>query len=482
MPASIRTRLVAALLLVAVLTAAVLSLYFLTELEAYGLRKLEERLDAQSRLVAALLGSAYEKAGTVPGATPEIDRDIAASALQGVSADLATRLRVLDAEGLAVADSDGSRGVGSPYGDRREVRLALGEAYGAATRVAPDGRVALYVAAPIRVDGSVVGVAYSSATTFSIRTLLRDYRGRLALLALGFAALAILLAEGLARWLARPLSELEAAATTFAAGDHSARARPTGSREIRAVAGAFNRLADEVETLVAELREEERRKSRFVSDVSHELRTPLTAIRGTAETLLDGEVDAEDTQRFLANIAREAERLGRLADELLTLQRVEGTTGELPFRRVELADVIERAVASFAPITEARDVSVEVRSSGGLVLGDPDRLGQVVSNLLDNASRHTPAGGTVTIELSAEAAVMRLDVVDGGPGIAEEDLPRVFDRFFRSQVSRDRSSGGSGLGLAIVKAIVKSHSGEVRAANRSEGGARFTVVLPRLRD
>jgi signal transduction histidine kinase len=246
------------------------------------------------------------------------------------------------------------------------------------------------------------------------------------------------------------------------------------------VASSFNTLADEVEHAMTELHDEERRKSRFVSDVSHELRTPLTAIRGAAETLLDGDVDSEDAKRFLTTIVRESDRLARLANDLIILQRIEGATGELPLRRIELGTVVRRAVEALEPLMEERGVTVTVEGEAPDVLGDIDRIQQVVGNLVDNASRVSPTGGAIRVTLARQDRWAAVAVADGGPGITEEDVPHVFERFYRSQPSRDRSSGGFGLGLSIVKAIVVAHAGEIDAANGPEGGAVFTVRLPAL--
>ncbi len=470
MHTSIRTRLLLSLLVVAMTSAGVLSWYFMRELEAYGLRKLEERLGSEARLVAAIAAS-----------TGLRDSGHLGAALEDAALDVNSRLIVLDETGRAVADSIGKTGLGKDYSSRPEIERALAGGYGAHTRLSPAGRLALYVAYPVQRDGAVIGVAYSSAQTFSIITLLRDYRARLGSFVALFAAVTLLIAELLARWLSRPLRRLEAGAAAFASGDHSARVRPAGSRETRAVGEAFNTMADEVGRVVAELKNEERRKSQFVSDVSHELRSPLTAIRGTAETLLEGDVPDEDERRFLATIVRESERLARLAEDLLALQRIEGATGELPIRRIDLRAVTQGAADSLEHFTSQRSVRVEIVGDAPAVLGDPDRLQQVVANLLDNASRHMSGGGTVTIELGRDETYALLSVLDEGPGIDEDALPHVFDRFYRAQTSRDRSTGGAGLGLAIVRAIVDRHAGEITAVNRPEGGTRFTVRLPALR-
>jgi len=297
--------------------------------------------------------------------------------------------------------------------------------------------------------------------------------------ALVVALVAWLVGRLVARRFVAPLERLGVAATAFASGNHTVRATVEGPRETRIVAEAFNQMAAEVDSAIDELKAEERRKTQFVSDVSHELRTPLTAIRGAAETLLDG-VDPEDQERFLSTIALEAERLGRLANDLLTLQRIEGATGELPLRQVDLRLCADRAAAMLEPLLEDRDVTLTVNGRAPLVLGDQDRLQQVVLNLVDNASRIVGQGGHVQVELTGEGDRAVLSVIDDGPGIPDEDLPRLFDRFYRADSSRARSKGGAGLGLAIVRAIVTAHGGRIEAANRPGGGARMTVVLPAL--
>lgn len=482
MRGSIRTRLLAAFLFVAVAAAAGLSVYFLNEVEAYGLRRLEERLDTEARVSSGLLGAAIE-AGTKSGATPTLSRPLdeaLGSALTEAGKQTASRLVVVDAKGIVVADSTGASAVGSDYSGRPEIGKALAGGYGAMTRRLASGRVALYVAAPIRAGGRIVGATYAASSTFSILTLLSDYRRQLLIVVVAFGLGALVLTELLSRWLTRPLRELQGGAAALA-GDHSVRVRPKGPRETYELAMAFNDLAQEIETSSIELHEEERRKSRFVSDVSHELRTPLTAIRGAAETLMDEGVSAEDQRRFLGRIVSESDRLKRLADDLISLQRIEGATGELPLARVDLAQTARIAVEALEPVATDRGVLVSVEGAAPPVLGDRDRLQQIIQNLVDNATRVTPAGARVTVRLSGTPAEAVLEVLDEGPGIPPADLASLFERFYRAQYSRDRATGGAGLGLAIVKAIVTAHRGEIDAANRPEGGAVFTVRLPALK-
>jgi len=474
---SIRRRLIAAFLAVALAVAAALSIYFLAELEDYSLRKMEERLTSEQMLLSAAVSAQMASAGR--SSLTDGQAASLSAVLGSVDQTAVSRVRILDSDGVSLVDS-ANEDVGVGYAETPEVARALVGDRSSTRRALPDGRIGISVAGPIIVDGRVAGVVYTSGATFSITTLLREYRTEAVIVAAAFVLVTIVLAELLARWLARPLQSLAQAAVTFADGDHSVRVRPTGSAEIRALADAFNAMADEVQAALLELRQEERRESRFVSDVSHELRTPLTAIRGAAETLLDGDVPEEDARQFLSTIARESERLTRLANDLITLQRIEGATGELPLSKVDLGVVARQAIESLAPLTEARNVRVEMTGAARPVLGDRDRLQQVIGNLLDNASRVTPEDGTVTVELDTENGTSVVRVIDEGPGIAEKDAERIFDRFYRAQSSRDRGSGGAGLGLAIVAAIVSSHGGTITATNRPEKGTVFTVKLPTI--
>jgi len=293
-------------------------------------------------------------------------------------------------------------------------------------------------------------------------------------------------------------------------GNKGARIWGSNILELRSLSEQINRMAEEGEDALRDVRAEDQRESGFISDVSHELRTPLTSIRGSAETLLEDDVPREDEIRFLNTIVSESERLTRLAEDLLNLQRIEGGTGEIKLSRFDLGMAVERAEATLENILEDRKVSFETYGEPGEVLGDIDRIQQVILNLVDNATLAVGQGGHVWIEhgsvqrhqlgplvhdvhLADADEFAYLSVYDDGPGIPVSKRIGIFNRFNRQQYSRDRKSGGFGLGLSIVKAIVNQHGGvidvrfgadEVRlpdehsVAPPPEYGCCFTVFLP----
>ena len=234
---------------------------------------------------------------------------------------------------------------------------------------------------------------------------------------------------------------------------------------------------------ITDLRRADQIRRDFVANVSHELRTPLTAVRGYVEALLDGGLDGAEARRFLDTIARHTFRMERLVRDLLRLARLDA--GQENLERVPCAveSLFAGVVTELASAIEARGQRVEmaIAADAAVVEGDPAKLHDALRNLLENATNYSPEGGRIEMGSTRVDGRIRLTVADPGPGIPEADLPRVFERFYRVDKARSRSTrdpGGTGLGLAIVKHLIGLHGGHVTAANRREGGAVFTVDLP----
>jgi two-component system OmpR family sensor kinase/two-component system sensor histidine kinase BaeS len=285
----------------------------------------------------------------------------------------------------------------------------------------------------------------------------------LAILAVFIVAFTV--ARGLRR-LVIPLGDLIEAAESVEAGDYSARVRPRGPRELRSLARAFNAMSARLETS-----EEQRR--RLLADVTHELRTPLTIMQGNLEALLDGvyPADAEHLEPIL-----DATRvLSRLVDDLRTLSLAEAGALTLHREPTDIGDLVSDAVASFRTQADAAGISLVAAVDGALpkIEVDPVRMREVLSNLLSNALRYTPRGGTVRVGATAEIGYVRVVVRDSGPGIAADALPHVFDRFYKSEESR-----GAGLGLAIAKSLVVAHGGEIEATSAAGEGTEMRLRVP----
>jgi len=232
---------------------------------------------------------------------------------------------------------------------------------------------------------------------------------------------------------------------------------------------------------VTELRRLERVRTEFVANVSHELRTPLTAIRGYLETLLSGALEERDNaRRFLEIASRHTDRLGRLLDDLLDLSNIELGKVQLQLEPANLSDVLEAVLAIIQPQAEGKGVSFSTALPPGLpaILADPDRLEQVLLNLLDNALKFTPAAGRVTVSAAVQGQMVEVAVADTGIGIPSTDLPRITERFYRVDRARSRELGGTGLGLAIVKHLVQAHGGQLTIESEVGRGTTVRFTLP----
>jgi len=232
---------------------------------------------------------------------------------------------------------------------------------------------------------------------------------------------------------------------------------------------------------ITERKRMEQMRSEFVANVSHELRTPLTSIQGFVETLLEsGTEDPKMTRYFLEIIAKETRRLSKLVNELLDLSRIEERRMVHRWQRVEIDTLVDRMLTICGTRAEDKEIDFRVNLPPRLppLYGDPDMLAQVLINLVDNAIKFTPPGGSVSLSASVEGDEVRLDVSDTGVGIPAENLPRIFERFYRVEKARSRERGGTGLGLAIVKHIVKGHGGRVEVKSTVGKGTVFSVFLP----
>jgi two-component system OmpR family sensor kinase len=329
-------------------------------------------------------------------------------------------------------------------------------------------------AIPDRAGTSIVAAVPLSEVDHTLNRLL---------LVMGLVIAGVLAILGAVAWIVvriglLPLDRMGHTAGRIAGGDLSHRVEATDPRtEVGRLGISLNAMLDRLERAFAEREASEERLRRFLADASHELRTPLASIRGYAELFRIGAARRqEDTEKAMRRIEEEAQRMGVLVEDLLMLARLD-EMHESEREAVDLAVLAGDAVDDARATAPDRDI--DLRADGmTTVSGEPDRLRQVLGNLLRNALVHTPPGTAIEVSVEGTAEGTRLEVRDHGPGLPTDAPDQLFERFWRAEGGRERGRGGSGLGLAIVAAIVDAHGGRVGAGNAPGGGAVFTVVLP----
>ena len=299
----------------------------------------------------------------------------------------------------------------------------------------------------------------------------RDVNRSLLWAGIGSAALGTLLVWLLSRRTLAPLQDLGEAARRLGRGDLSQRAGTSGPKEVQQLAHSFNVMATELE-------EAERHRRNLTADIAHELRTPLSNIQGYLEAMKDGLV--QPTPETVDTIHGQALQLSRLVEDLRFLAQVESGDLRLQLSPVRMEQLLQSAVDAVRPRAEAKgvDLAMDVDDALPDMNLDATRISQVVGNLLENAITHTPEGGRVSLSARSDDGLVEVTVADNGPGIAPEDLPRLFDRFYRTDQSRSRDTGGSGLGLTIARRLAETHGGTIEVSSEQGNGSRFTIRLP----
>ncbi len=328
-------------------------------------------------------------------------------------------------------------------------------------------------ACPIVYRGMIIGAIYILEVDQAQGELLYSLQQNLRTISLVIAAVTLVMSTLFSKVLTARIAALLRAFRVVGEGEYGHRLQPVGRDELAQLAGEFNQLTDRLQTT-----EEVRR--RFVSDASHELKTPLASIRLLADSILQtDEMDPAMVRDFVGDIGSEAERLTRITEHLLALTRLDSLpVGEE--KVVDVSQVTERTAALLQPVADAAGVTVEKSLKPGCaVLCTEDDLSQICFNLVENAIKYNYSGGKVFVLVYRDRDQVLLEVGDTGIGIPEEDLPKVFNRFYRVDKARSRAAGGTGLGLSIVRDTVRRHGGWVTARPRNPEGSLFTVGFPR---
>jgi len=298
----------------------------------------------------------------------------------------------------------------------------------------------------------------------------------------GIALIVVFFSLFMARRLTQPVEALTIAAEQMKRGKYTERvAVPKTQDEMGQLALTFNEMADTIESDVNELRQQDRMRRELIANIAHDLATPLTAVQGFSEALADDLISKPEERHETAQlIGREVQRLRRLVADMQQMSSLESGQIKLDLAPLDLSSLVDETLAVLTQECEEAGITIsnEIAPSTPLVLADSDRITQVLFNLLDNARRHTPYGGKITISAQQEGPMLRVSVNDTGAGIDAKDLPHIFERFYRADRSRTGATGGSGLGLSIVKAIITAHKGTIGAESTPNKGTCIFFTLP----
>ena len=327
-------------------------------------------------------------------------------------------------------------------------------------------------ACPIYSQDALSGVLVYISQVQEIYESLRDIQLKI-LSWMALVAIAVLLVNALVlRTITRPIGELNEGISRMSRGDLSARVVPRGNNEFAGLARAFNSMSERLEQL-------DNSRSQFVSNASHELKTPLSTIKILIESLMYQEpLDPGMAKEFLTDVDKEIDRLNRIVSDLLTLVNIDNGA-KLNLAELDIGALLQEQVKRLLPLARENGIELECAAKDRLeVTGDALKLQQVVYNIIDNAIKYTPRGGEVHCTLSRAARKAVIRVSDTGVGIPQDDLPHIFDRFYRVDKARSRDTGGTGLGLSIVKQFVVLHGGTIEAKSAPGKGSTFIIELP----
>jgi signal transduction histidine kinase len=487
MPRTFQARLSLAFVMVIALTLGLVSVFVLNRLDDYFTRQQTTDLTERHATVSAFIRSLTDDAargGLVVGTNglvnPRVRAALEDDAYTSLIADRLAQADVVVRFGLTV----------SRDGETQFIPASNGMLFLARGEPPAPGQTRERTSVTNSVTGGPVGRQYTMEITladpFTYRAAaINNVTGLLIAIGLFALGLAVVVSAALARRFTTPIRQLTDASRALAEGDLTRRVPASqlraGSSELGELAVQFNTMADRLAESVELIRRDRDRSRDFLADVSHELRTPLAALRTFNQLLMDGAADdPEARSEFLESSQGQIERLDWLAQNLLELSKLDSGLVLLDLRPDDLRAAVESATHQHDALAERRGVEVllDLPSRPIRIRHDPPRIGQVVANLVGNAVKFTPRGGTVRVSVEPTSDGARIDVVDTGVGIDPTELPHIFERFYRGSRANEARGSGSGLGLAIVRSIVDIHGGSVSVESGPGSGSRFTVHLP----
>jgi signal transduction histidine kinase len=472
---SIRTRLIAAFLAVVILPVGITVGFYI--FENYRVMKIPGvDFPKQASTIAADVAKYYTKQGSLTGVDP---------LLRKYKDKMTDRIQVIDFNGRVIADTAPGREPGAKGYTVAQVAelltLPADDMEANKFGMVKNTNFEMHVGAPVKVNGRTVGLVLTTFKYADIWALVLGMMKRTLFVGIGaIIAISLFFAWLMSRDITHPLRQLVNATRSIGEGNLDARVRITARNELGELGDAFNTMVEELKQSLAREKDLENSRRELIANVSHDLRTPLTSIRGYVEGLRDGVArDPEKIKRYLDVIYEKTLGLDRLIADLFQLAQLDAGQLEMKPERVESTRLLRHIAERFQPDMEAAGISMITEIPAGLppVTVDHERIEQALGNIIENAVKYTPAGGTISLMAIAQQQGIRVMVADTGEGISPEDLPRVFERLYRGEKSRSRQLGGTGLGLAIAKQIIEAHGGRIWVESEKGQGSRFYMRL-----
>ncbi len=469
---SILWKLFSAFSLITILAVFVLNFFVSLRLRDQFEQKVTEKLQSNAISVGQVI-----RGELMEGDISQVSREV-----HTLAEKLDLRITVVDPNGDVLADSEESPGNMDSHDDRSEIIAALENGFGRSSRSSETlGYKMQYVAVRIEDGDQMLGVVRFAVPLSDVQLEIRMIY-RIVLIGAGITLLIALTASYfISKSITSPIKDMTDTARKIATGDFSKKARSGRRDELGELADSLNAMSDELQQKMENLRKMDKMRTDFVANVSHELKTPLTLICGYIETLQDRALnDPEMAPRFIAIVKDHCDRLCNIIDDLLSLSELELSTESINASTFDLASLAEDVTLGFGHALDGKDQTLRIDTIGENfeITADAEKIEQLLANLVDNSIKYTGRAGKIRITIEDRNDSIHIAVEDNGIGIPEQDIDRVFERFYRVDKARSREAGGTGLGLGIAKHIVLAHGGSIRLESRVKRGTTVHVTLP----
>jgi len=462
-----------AYIILILITITVLNFFVSLKLRDYYEQKITDKLKSNTILVADILKEVLIN-----------EPELADTRARELADKLNLRITIVDTTGKVLADSQKDAQIIENHNTRPEIIDAVAADFGESTRFSQTvGFNMKYVAKAVKTDNKLLGTVRLALPLSEIEQQIRVIYNVVLLGGIVASIIAFLIAYFISKGITSPITEMTDIAGRIAQEDFSKRARVSSGDELGLLARSLNKMADELQSKMENLKKMDNIRTDFVANVSHELKTPLTSIKGFVETLEDGAIDdKENAKKFLAIIKKHTERINAIINDLLSLSELELGQDRLNRKDFDLKSLFNEVLMGFEHALSAKKHTLDVDYQGNVfnIKADKEKIEQIFVNLLDNAIKYTKDNGKINVFVQEEEKELLIQIQDNGVGIPEEHRIRIFERFYRADKARSRQLGGTGLGLAIVKHIVSLHKGAIKLESQLNKGTKVSIILPKI--